>query len=88
MFALTKECLTLLKRGGSIINTTSVTAYKGSGGFVDCACPAHFIIVHRLHYCFTPDPSLPDAATKGAILAYTRSLNVQLNPKGIRANAV
>ncbi|KAF8078931.1 hypothetical protein FPV67DRAFT_1663598 [Lyophyllum atratum] len=44
-----------------IVNTTSVTAYKGSGGLVDYS------------------------STKGAIVAFTRSLAVQLAPRGIRA---
>ncbi|MDP0501767.1 MAG: SDR family oxidoreductase [Verrucomicrobiota bacterium JB022] len=34
-FALTKYALPHLPEGGAIINTTSVTAYRGSGGLVD-----------------------------------------------------
>lgn len=54
----------ILKAKGNIINTTSVTAYRGSP--------------HLLDY----------AATKGAIVAFTRSLALALVEKGIRVNAV
>lgn len=56
MFYLTREALPLLERSvaPSIINTTSVTAYRGSDELVDYA------------------------ATKGAIVAFTRSLSTQL----------
>ena len=50
--------------GARIINTTSVTAYRGSP--------------HLLDY----------SATKGAIVAFTRSLSQQLVERGIRVNAV
>ncbi|WVQ65865.1 uncharacterized protein L199_004043 [Kwoniella botswanensis] len=64
MFALTKFALPHLKRGASIINSSSVTAFKGS-------------------------PSMMDySSTKGAIVTFTRSLAMQLAPKGIRVNAV
>ncbi|KAL9931763.1 hypothetical protein V8E36_009313 [Tilletia maclaganii] len=64
MHAMVKYALPHLKRGSSIINTSSVTAFKGSKGMVDYS------------------------STKAAILGFTRSLALQLAPKGIRVNAV
>lgn len=77
MFALVKHAVPLMKRGSAIINTSSVTATKGSGGF---SC-VPLDLCHRL----LPDADLPPppashdtrsdyAATKGAILSFTRSL--------------
>ena len=63
-FYLVQAAEKYLNKGSSIINTTSVTAYRGSD--------------HLLDY----------AATKGAILAYTRSLSSYFVGKGIRVNAV
>jgi NAD(P)-dependent dehydrogenase (short-subunit alcohol dehydrogenase family) len=63
-FFLTKAALKHLPAGGAIINSTSVTAYRGSS--------------HLLDY----------AATKGAIVAFTRSLSSALAEKKIRVNAV
>ena len=64
VFWLTKYARKHLKKGSCIINTTSVTAYRGSD--------------HLMDY----------AATKGAILSFTRSLSANLAAKGIRVNAV
>lgn len=64
MFYLTQEALKHMKKGGSIINTSSVTAFRGSEHLVDYA------------------------ATKAAIIGFTRSLALQLAKKEIRVNAV
>ena len=53
-FFMAKAAVKHFKKGAGIINTTSVTAYKGSG--------------HLLDY----------SSTKGAIVAFTRSLSEAL----------
>ncbi|MBA3518450.1 MAG: glucose 1-dehydrogenase [Rhizobiales bacterium] len=63
-FFMAQAALKHMKEGASIVNTTSVTAYRGSEHLVDYA------------------------STKGAIVAFTRSLSGQLAEKGIRVNAV
>lgn len=64
MFYLIRAALPHMKRGARIVNTTSVTAYRGSA--------------HLLDY----------SATKGAIVAFTRSLAQQLIKRDIHVNAV
>lgn len=65
MYYLTKAAMPQLKQqSGVIINTASVTAYRGSANLLDYS------------------------ATKGAIVAFTRSLSANLAPDGIRGNGV
>jgi NAD(P)-dependent dehydrogenase (short-subunit alcohol dehydrogenase family) len=64
MFFIVQAARPHLGKGDSIINTTSITAFRGK-------------------------PTLLDySSTKGAILAYTRSLAENLVDDGIRVNAV
>jgi NAD(P)-dependent dehydrogenase (short-subunit alcohol dehydrogenase family) len=64
MFHVTRQALGHMQRGARIINTASVTAYRGSPHLIDYA------------------------STKGAIVAFTRSLALSLVERGIRVNAV
>jgi NAD(P)-dependent dehydrogenase (short-subunit alcohol dehydrogenase family) len=64
MFFMVKAALPHMNSGARIINTTSVTAYRGSSGLLDYS------------------------ATKGAIVAFTRSLSLALEDRGVLVNAV
>jgi NAD(P)-dependent dehydrogenase (short-subunit alcohol dehydrogenase family) len=64
MFYMSKYALRHMGPGGAIVNSTSITAYKGHKTLLDYA------------------------ATKGAIVALTRSLAEALAKDGIRVNAV
>jgi NAD(P)-dependent dehydrogenase (short-subunit alcohol dehydrogenase family) len=63
-FHMTRAALPHMKQGAAIVNTASITAYKGNPRLIDYS------------------------ATKGAMVAFTRSLSTALMERGIRVNAV
>ena len=63
-FYLSQAVVKVMAKNGTIINTASVVAYRGSDHLIDYS------------------------STKGAIVAFTRSLSKNLAEKGIRVNAV
>ncbi|KAL8155403.1 hypothetical protein AgCh_000692 [Apium graveolens] len=63
-FFMARHALKHMREGSTIINTTSINAYKGNAKLLDYT------------------------ATKGAIVAFTRGLSLQLINKGIRVNGV
>lgn len=64
VFYLTKAALPHMKKGSTIVNAASLTAYEGNELLMDYS------------------------ATKGAIVAFTRSLSKSLHSRGIRVNGV
>lgn len=64
MFFMTQAAMPHLSKGSTIINTASITAYRGSPQLLDYS------------------------STKGAIVAFTRSLSMNVAEQGIRVNAV
>ena len=63
-FFVTQAALEHLPKGGRIVNTASVNAFKGNAVLVDYS------------------------TTRGAITAFTRSIALQLAPRGIQVNSV
>ncbi len=64
MFRIVRRALPHMKKGGAIINTSSIQAYQPKASILDYA------------------------ATKGAIVAFTKGLAQEVIEKGLRANTV
>lgn len=75
MIAMAKYAVPHMKRGSTIVNSTSVTAFKGMSGRLYT-----FSVLTNS----TGSPAMLDySSTKGAIATFTRSLGMQLAPKGM-----
>lgn len=83
MMALTKYALPFLSKGDSLVSLGLKCARLTHRSYINSIINTTSVVTFR------GSSSMVDyAATKGAIVGFTRSLASQLLPKGIRVNAV
>lgn len=84
IFHMTRACIPHLKSGASFVNVSSIMGVRGSAK-VRCTPSPHK--VHKLPL-LTHSKMAVYCATKWGVIGFSKSMALELGPKGIRTNVI